>query len=118
MVLLNLLPHREQARWRQRRHWHGMLGVALGVAVLAMLLYIVGRSQQITSFEILSFILVLAAIVLIKRGWSALATLWFPFFFMLFMVPLPGPLVSMVTMPMKMDFLYLKLIPIKRQSLK
>lgn len=99
--------------WLAYRTWPTMLAApvkraAAGwpIAVLAMLLYIVGRSQQITSFEILSFILVLAAIVLIKRGWSALATLWFPFFFMLFMVPLPGPLVSMVTMPMKMAVSY------------
>ena len=46
MVLLNLLPHREQARWRQRRHWHGMLGVALGVAVLAgVALYAQGQQR-------------------------------------------------------------------------
>lgn len=46
MVLLNLLPHREQAHWRQRRHWHGMLGVALGVAVLAgVALYAQGQQR-------------------------------------------------------------------------
>ena len=32
--------------------------------------------------------------------------LWFPFFFMLFMVPLPLPLVTTLTMPMKMAVSY------------
>ncbi|HEU4846416.1 MAG TPA: archaeosortase/exosortase family protein, partial [Burkholderiaceae bacterium] len=53
----------------------------------------------------------------------ALAILWFPFFFMLFLVPLPGPLVSMLTMPMKMavsyvteHLLYLAGYPIARSG--
>jgi exosortase B len=39
---------------------------------------------------------------LVKRGAPALRVLWFPFFFMLFMVPLPSEFVAAVTMPMKM----------------
>jgi exosortase B len=52
--------------------------------------------------EILSIILVMAAVVLVKRGGPALRMLWFPFFFMAFMVPLPAEFVAAVTMPMKM----------------
>ncbi|NVE00006.1 exosortase B [Massilia sp. BJB1822] len=70
--------------------------------VFALLCYILGRSQQILALEIGSFILSLAAILLLKFGSRALRFLWFPFFFMCFMVPLPGPLVAMLTMPMKM----------------
>lgn len=99
--------------WLAYRTWPAVLAApvkpaAAGwpLAVLAMMLYIVGRSQLITAFEILSFILALAAVLLIKRGARALVLLWFPFFFMLFMVPLPGPLVSMLTMPMKMAVSY------------
>lgn len=76
------------------------------IFVIALLLYIVGRSQQILVFEIGSFILTLIAILLIKQGGTALKALWFPFFFMLFMIPLPGPIVSMLTMPMKMAVSY------------
>jgi len=75
-----------------------------GWAVLAggLACYILGRSQQILMFEIASIILVLAAVVLVKRGAAFLRVLWFPFFFMLFMVPLPAEVVAAVTMPMKM----------------
>ena len=68
----------------------------------ALLLYILGRSQQITSFEIASFILVLMSVILIRFGVAALRRQWFPFFFMLFMIPLPGSVVSLLTLPMKM----------------
>jgi exosortase B len=53
-----------------------------------------------------SFIWVLTAILLIKRGSSALKVVWFPLFFMLFMIPLPGTLVIVLTMPMKMAVSY------------
>lgn len=83
-------------------------GAAGGWVVLAvgLLLYAVGRSQQILLAEIGSFIWVLVAVVLIKFGRRALLVQWFPFFFMLFMVPLPGALVDMLTMPMKMAVSY------------
>ena len=73
---------------------------------IALLLYIVGRSQQVHLFEIGSLIWMFAAILLIKRGSSALKVVWFPLFFMLFMLPLPGTLVLMLTMPMKMAVSY------------
>jgi exosortase B len=77
---------------------------AAGWAVLALGLgcYLLGRSQKILMLEVASIILVMAAILLVKRGGAALRMLWFPFFFMLFMVPLPAEFVAAVTMPMKM----------------
>lgn len=76
------------------------------VFVIALLFYIIGRSQQIMLFEISSFIWMLAAILLVKRGSSALKVMWFPLFFMLFMIPLPGTVVIVLTMPMKMAVSY------------
>ena len=73
---------------------------------IALLLYIIGRSQQILVFEMVSFIIALVAILLIKRSSSALKAMWFPIFFLLFMIPLPGQLVSLLTMPMKMAVSY------------
>jgi len=73
---------------------------------MTLVLYIIGRSQQILIFEIGSFVTALAAILLIKRGSSSLKTMWFPIFFLLFMIPLPGTLVSLLTMPMKMAVSY------------
>ncbi|WP_409521879.1 exosortase B [Massilia sp.] len=80
-----------------RPGWMGWPLLALGLA-----LHLLGRSQHILMFEIGSIIVVLAAIVLAKLGGRALRVLWFPFFFMLFMVPLPSEFVAAVTMPMKM----------------
>jgi len=57
-------------------------------------------------FEMGSFIWMLAAILLVKRGSSALKVVWFPLFFMLFMIPLPGTVVIVLTMPMKMAVSY------------
>ncbi|MET3132130.1 exosortase B [Oxalobacteraceae bacterium GrIS 1.11] len=76
------------------------------ICVFSLILYIFGRSQQIVSFEISSFILMMGAILLIKRGGRALRILWFPFFFMLFMIPLPSSVVTTLTMPMKMAVSY------------
>ena len=72
------------------------------VLALGLMLHVLGRTQHILMFEIGAILLVLAAVVLVKRGAPALRMLWFPFFFMLFMVPLPSELVAAVTMPMKM----------------
>jgi exosortase B len=43
---------------------------------------------------------------LLLRGTAALQTQWFALFFMLFMVPLPGVVVDMLTMPMKIAVSY------------
>jgi exosortase B len=97
------------ALWLIWRKWPEMLAVAgpgswSGWPVLALGLaaHLLGRSQHILMFEVGSIILVLAAVLLIKFGARALRVLWFPFFFMLFMVPLPAEFVAAVTMPMKM----------------
>jgi exosortase B len=73
---------------------------------IALPMYVLGRSQHILAFEILSVMGSAVALVLLTRGTAALRVQWFPFFFMLFLVPLPGPVVSAVTMPMKMAVSY------------
>ncbi|WP_307577840.1 exosortase B [Pseudoduganella violaceinigra] len=98
------------ALWLMARQWPAMQAradgqpSALGWPVLGggLLAYILGRSQGIIAFEIASFIVLLAALLMLKCGHGALRVQWFAFFFMAFMVPLPGPLVGMLTMPMKM----------------
>jgi len=87
-------PHQAPPAWPQPAGW---LVLAFGLAI-----HLLGRSQQILMFEVGAILVVLAAVVLLKLGGRALRVLWFPFFFMLFMVPLPGELVAAVTMPMKM----------------
>ena len=97
--------------WLMYRKWMEMITKSEGkltaffgwiVFFVALVLYIIGRSQQILVFEMGSFIWMLAAVILIKRGYIALKVMWFPLFFLLFMIPLPGQVVSLLTMPMKM----------------
>ena len=90
-------PEVLEATTPARTSWTGWPILAIGLAV-----HLLGRSQHILMLEILSIIFVMAAVLLVKRGGRALAVLWFPFFFMLFMVPLPSEFVAAVTMPMKM----------------
>lgn len=71
------------------------------VLVVGALLYAFGRSQDIWIFSIGSQIWVLAGLVLLFKGWRGLRIIWFPLFFMLFMVPLPEALVAAVTAPLK-----------------
>jgi exosortase B len=76
------------------------------VSLFGLVLYLIGRSQDILIFEVGSFIWMIAGAVLLLKGAHALKLLWFPLFFMLFMVPLPGVLVDAVTQPMKMAVSY------------
>ena len=104
------------ACWLIYRKWPEMLQVSEGqppvmtggwlIFIFALLLYVIGRSQGILIFEIGSVIWLLAAILLLFRGSAALKAQWFPLFFMLFMIPLPGAVVDTLTMPMKMAVSY------------
>jgi len=71
------------------------------VLVLGLAMYVLGRSQAIDTMEALSHIFLLAACMLMLRGWTLIRMAWFALFFMLFMVPLPGVLVQAITMPLK-----------------
>ena len=71
-----------------------------------LLAYLVGRSQDILTLDIGSQILVLAGIFLITRGMAVLKAMWFPLFFILFMIPLPGFFIDAVTLPMKIAVSY------------
>jgi exosortase B len=71
------------------------------IVILSIILYIIGHALDILLFEVGSFIAILAGIVLMQRGLPNLRLIWFGLFFMIFMIPLPGPFVSAVTQPMK-----------------
>lgn len=104
------------ACWLAYRKWPDMWRLSEGqpaaaaagwsILVFGLLFYIIGRSQEILILEIGSAIWLLAAILLLMRGSAALKAQWFPLFFMLFMIPLPGQVVDTVTMPMKMAVSY------------
>ena len=76
----------------------------LGWLVLAggLVLYVLGRSQDIMVFEAGSQIPVFAGVLLVLFGNSAVRLLSFPLLYLIFMAPLPGALVDAFTLPMKM----------------
>lgn len=71
------------------------------VFVIGLLVYVLGRSQNISILEIGSQILVLGGVFLILQGWPGIRIAWFPLVYVVFMIPLPGILVDAVTGPLK-----------------
>jgi exosortase B len=104
------------ACWLIYRKWPEMWRLSEGqpmvpsagwpIFIFGLLLYVMGRSQDILLLEIGSVIWILVAILLLMRGSAALKAQWFPLFFMLFMIPLPATIVDSLTMPMKMAVSY------------
>jgi exosortase B len=78
---------------------------AAGVSLLAfgLLVYVIGRSQDITIFEAGALAPILAGALLAMRGWAGLRTFWFPILFIAFMIPLPGIFVDALTGPLKRE---------------
>lgn len=74
--------------------------------VLGILLYVIGHSQDLLPFETASQIPLMAGIFLLYKGGAGLKTMWFPLFFLLFIIPLPGSLVDAVTAPLKAGVSY------------
>ncbi len=70
--------------------------------LFGLVLYTIGSSQALIPFEAASAILIIIGLLSIQHGFRALAICWFPIFFMIFMVPLPGSLLDVITVPMKM----------------
>jgi exosortase B len=71
------------------------------IFIVAMVLYALGRSQQIIQGEVLGIILAGVALLLLLRGVQALKAVAFPLFFLVFLVPLPGVMVQAMTIPLK-----------------
>lgn len=74
--------------------------------LLGVFFYCVGSSQDILMFETGSQIFILAAILLFYKGWVGLRFMWFPLFFIVFLIPLPSVIVDSLTGPMKSGVSY------------
>lgn len=77
------------------------VGAAYGSLILGLLMYMLGRSQVIDTVEVASQIPVLSAVILMVFGWGGLRKVWFALFFMIFMIPVPGVVVQILTLPLK-----------------
>jgi exosortase B len=72
----------------------------------ALLVYFVGRLQNIVTFEMGAILPLLIGLLAAVFGWRVVKVAAFPIFFLLFAVPLPGPLVDFVTQPLKQAVSY------------
>lgn len=66
-----------------------------------LLLFVLGRSQEILVFELGALVWILGGILLVSRGWAAIKVFWFPVVFCIFLIPLPGIIVDAATGPLK-----------------
>jgi len=76
--------------------------VAGGLLVaLGLLLYIVGRTQELVLFEMASLLPVIGGTLLVLRGWSAVPRFAFALALLFFVIPLPGFILDAITAPLK-----------------
>ncbi len=69
--------------------------------VLGLLMYVVGRSQDVSFLDVGSQMFVISAIALLYKGWAAWRLMAFPIFFIIFIIPIPGSVVDQITAPLK-----------------
>ena len=94
--------------WRDKDQWLAVEtqpGKVSGSILLGFgcLLYALGRSQSILIFEVGSAIPIVSGILMLAKGWDAIRRLWFPIFFIVFLIPLPGFIIDALTGPLKMS---------------
>jgi len=75
----------------------------ISLLIVGLLIYIIGRSQEIGIFEIGALMPILAGTLLTLRGWPALRTFWFMLLFVIYLIPLPGIFVDAITGPLKQN---------------
>ncbi|MFO1207010.1 MAG: exosortase B [Burkholderiales bacterium] len=78
----------------------GGLGAWL-IMLLGLATYFVGRLQNIVTFEMIALLILLVGTLAAVFGWHLVKIVAFPIFFLLFAVPLPGPMVDALTAPLK-----------------
>lgn len=101
LVALWLMVRRRAALAAPAQETKSALLPASVLLVFGLLLYVLGRSQGISSFEVGSQLPVLFACVWLLKGWRAVKVLWFPILFLIFLVPLPGFVTDSLTSPLK-----------------
>ena len=94
--------------WLGYQRWSKLMALpeapslaGIGALVVGVLAYVLGRSQDILFLDVGSQIFILGGLILCYKGVAGLRVMWFPLFFMLFIVPIPGSVVDQVTSPLK-----------------
>lgn len=80
--------------------------LGLSVFIPGLLMYVLGRSQNVLFLEVGSLVFILLGILFSFWGVKLARHYWFAFFFLLFVIPLPSSLVDAATQPMKIAASY------------
>ncbi|TFU06681.1 exosortase [Polymorphobacter arshaanensis] len=80
---------------------HGSLPIATAMMLVAIPLYVFGRAFDFISIEVAALLLALLATAYAYVGFQVLKALWFPIFYLGFMIPLPGWVLDYITLPLK-----------------
>ncbi|MEL6486281.1 MAG: exosortase V [Pseudomonadota bacterium] len=83
----------------QQRPPAGYSIAAIGVMAMALLAC---RAAAVIELEVYALYGLFVAVLYAFIGWRALATLWFPLFYLLFAVPVPESLIALITNPLKL----------------
>jgi exosortase B len=94
--------------WRQRDdliNGRPVPSPVLGWAslIFGLVLFVLGHSQSIEGMSVASHIPVLIGVMLLLRGWPTVRAMWFPLFFLLFLIPIPGVLIDPITAVLKQE---------------
>ncbi len=97
------------AVWLVWRNWDqiaaearpGSLAVAAPIVLVSSVLYTFGRSFNFLMIEVAALLLALLAIAYAFVGHRVLMKLWFPIFYLGFLIPLPGWVLDGFTQPLK-----------------
>lgn len=91
--------------WRERAAFQiapsPRLVEGTGLVLVGLVVYFVGRTQDIALLEVGAQVLLVVGVLLVMLGWATVRRLWFPLLFMLFLVPLPGFVIVGITAELK-----------------
>jgi exosortase B len=95
-------------RWNRDHAGPSGVDVPFGWALVgvALCLYVVGQSQEIAFLEVGSCIPLATGLILLFAGRAQLRRVWFGLFFLMFAIPMPGPVIDALTQPMKIAVSY------------
>jgi exosortase B len=80
----------------------GNFGLTLAGLAVAVPAYVFGRAFDFISIEVAALMLAFGAIAYHYLGSVVLRMLWFPLFYLCFLIPIPGWLLDTVTQPLKL----------------
>lgn len=79
----------------------GSIAIATVMTVLSLALYVFGRTYDFVSLEVAGLYGVLLSVAYTYFGFRALYGIWFPLFYLAFVIPPPGWVIDRITAPLK-----------------